>query len=279
MNLAYVITAHKNPRQLKRLLAAIYHSSNVYVIHIDSKSPREMHNAGRELCQKFTNVRTIGSESIIWGSWKLAKVQIRGMAEALRMSGDWTYCLNLTAQDYPLRTQAEISEALAAGPAGANYLEVLDFAAASPGPRKRMEFFYVPWRGEMRKTLRRRPRADMKLFWGSNYFAFTRPACEHLVSSDVSRKMQRYFRFTICADEMIFQNAIMHSPLAETVVSKTFRKLVWSGGSHPKTFTTADREELLASDAWFARKFDDAVDANILDILDESLRSRAPALT
>ena len=59
-------------------------------------------------------------------------------------------------------------------------------------------------------------------------------------------------RFALCADEMIFQNALMHGPAAlrDSVVNKTFRKLTWNGGSHPKVYTSADLDMLLASDAW-----------------------------
>ena len=132
----------------------------------------------------------------------------------------------------------------------------------------------------MTKLWRRRRQPDFKVYWGSNYFALTRAACEHLATSDVSRRMQRTFRFTLCADELIFQNTLMHGPAAlrDSIVNKTFRKLTWAGGSHPKTYTIADKDELLASDAWFARKFDDAVDAAILDALDQRLaRSTDPS--
>ena len=154
---------------------------------------------------------------------------------------------------------------------------MLDFAQAGANPRKRLEYYWVPWRGKMTKLFRRRRAPGFKVYWGSNYFALTRAACEHLVRSDVSRRMQRYFRFALCADELIFQNALMHGPaeIRDSIVSRTFRKLTWDGGSHPKTYTIRDIDELLASDAWFARKFDEAVDSNVLDRLDQRLARAA----
>lgn len=274
MKLAYVITAHKSPAQLLRLLRAIFDAGNTYILHVDSKADRAVHDAARQFANEHVNASVIRSESIIWGSWRLAHAQIRGMKEALRLSGDWKYCLNLTAQDYPLRTQEQISSAIEAGPAGANYLEVLDFSKAGENPRKRLEYYWIPWRGKMKKLFRRRA-PGFVVYWGSNYFALTRSACEHLVSSDVSRRMQKYFRFSLCADELIFQNALMHGPeaLAKSVVPKTFRKMTWTGGWHPKTYTMDDLEELRTSDAWFARKFDESVDSRVLDALDASRMS------
>jgi hypothetical protein len=270
VNLAYVITAHKSPGQMLRLLRAIHTPANAYVLHVDSKADDSMHAAAKEFADAHPNASLIRGESIIWGSWRLARAQIRAMKEALRLSPNWDYCLNLTAQDYPLKTQSEIAAALVSGPPGANYLEVLDFATAGENPRKRLEFYWVPWRGRMKKTLRRRA-PKFKVYWGSNYFALTRAACEHLISSDISRWMQRYFRFALCADELIFQNALMHGPVAlrDSIISETFRKMSWDGGWHPKTYTIADLDALRTSDAWFARKFDESVDAKVLDALDE----------
>jgi len=276
VNLAYVITAHKSPAQMLRLLRAIYAPGNTYVLHVDSKADAAVHAAAKEYADAHANVSTIRAEAIIWGSWRLARAQIRGMKEALRLSDTWNYCLNLTAQDYPLKTQDQIARELESGPAGANYLEVLDFAAASANPRKRLEYYWLPWRGKMKKLIRRRP-PKFKVYWGSNYFTLTRAACEHMVSSDVARRMQRYFRFALCADELIFQNALMHGPTAlrDSVKSKTFRKLTWDGGSHPRTYTASDFDELVNSDAWFARKFDESVDSSILDRLDDHLARHA----
>jgi hypothetical protein len=278
VNLAYVITAHRNPRQLRRLLDCIQRPGNTHVLHIDAAADSETHAAARDYAAAHSNCTVIASERIIWGSWRLAHAQIRGLAEALRASSDWTYCINLTGQDYPLKTHDEIVAALAGGPAGANYLEVPDFDNAGANPRKRLEFYWAPWRGKMKKLFRRRA-PKFKVYWGSNYFALTRAACEHLTTSAIARDMQGRFRFTLCADELIFQNALMHGPeaLRGSIVNKTWRKLTWAGGSHPKTYTMADLDELLASDAWYARKFDDTVDAKVLDALDEHLRHRANA--
>ena len=268
MKLAYVVAAHTNAHQLERMLGAIYREGNTYVLHVDRKAPADVHAAARQLTRTHPNSALIPPENIIWGSWKLAHAQIRAMAEALRISPDWSYCLNLTGQDYPLQSHEQISKTLEQGPKGANYLEVLPFAQASANPRKRLEYYWVPWRGKMRKLFRRRRQPKFEVYWGSNYFALTREACELLAGSELSRRMQKCFRFSLCADELIFQNVIMHSPLAKSVVNRMFHQVEWIGGAHPKLFTIADRDDLLKSGAFFARKFDDTVDANILDVLD-----------
>lgn len=281
VRLAYIITAHTNPPQLLRLLRTLEAPGIVSAValHIDAKAAPELHRAARQYVEAHPNTTVITSEPIIWGSWRLAHAQIRAIRELLRASTEWDYCINLTGQDYPLKTQSQIAQALAEGPAGANYLEILDFDKASANARKRLEYWWMPWRGKMKKLWRRRRQPDFKVYWGSNYFALTRTACETLAHSDVTRRMERTFRFTLCSDELIIQNALMHGAqaLRDSFVNKTFRKLTWTGGWHPRTYTIADRDELLSSDAWFARKFDTSVDASILDAIDAHLREQASA--
>jgi hypothetical protein len=214
---------------------------------------------------------------IIWGSWRVAQVQILCMKRAMELSRGWRYCINLSGQDYPLRTQVELAEILENGPRDRSFLEVLKFAEASENPKKRLEYWWVPWRGRMRKLWRRKW-PGFEVFWGSNQWVLTREACEFVAQSALSRRMQRCFRFTLCADELIFQNILMHSPLREKIVPEPMRKVVWEGGSHPKIMSMADRDELLAGDAWFARKFDAEVDSAIMDALDEELQKRAAGI-
>ncbi|OLO35878.1 hypothetical protein BTR23_16150 [Alkalihalophilus pseudofirmus] len=38
MNIAYLILAHKNPRQLERLIKAIYNDKDYFIIHYDGRS-------------------------------------------------------------------------------------------------------------------------------------------------------------------------------------------------------------------------------------------------
>jgi hypothetical protein len=277
LNLAYVVTAHKNARQLARLLAAIYDPSNTYVLHVDRKSPLDVHQAARTFATSAGRARVLRPRSIIWGSSALAKTQFEGIAAALELSQDWQYLLNLTGQDYPLRPQSFIRQWLSDQPPGRNYMEVLRFADASPPVQKRMQFYWINWRGQMKKLMQRTPRADPEIFWGSNYFILTREACEYLVRDPAPRKLARHFRWALCSDELFFQTALMHSRFRDTIVRDHKRKIVWAGGWHPKTFTIADKDELLASDAFFARKFDEQLDATIFDAIDQSLLSHQSA--
>jgi hypothetical protein len=273
LKIAYVITAHKNPLQLRRMLDAIYWPGNTYVIHVDVKAPREVHDVARDFAASHTLSAVIPSDNIIWGSWRLALVQTQAIAKALELSKDWAYCFNLSGQDYPLKSQPELAQILAQGEIDKSYMEVLRFKEASENPKKRLEHWWAPWRGQMKKLWRRRW-PSFEVFWGSNQWVLTREACEFIAHSKLSKQMHKTFRFSLCADELIFQNILMHGPLREKVITQPMRKVVWTGGWHPKVFTIEDRDELLNAKEWFARKFDETVDLHIMDALDEALKQR-----
>ena len=65
--------------------------------------------------------------------------------------------------------------------------------------------------------------------------------------------------------------ALLNSPLRDQVANETLHYIEWPGGSHPRTFTTADFDRIAASGKLFARKFDVARDAEILDRIDREL--------
>ena len=62
----------------------------------------------------------------------------------------------------------------------------------------------------------------------------------------------------------------MSGPLAATVDNVELHYVDWSAGSaHPAVLGVADLPKLRAPDKLFARKFDAAVDSDVLDHLDE----------
>jgi hypothetical protein len=63
----------------------------------------------------------------------------------------------------------------------------------------------------------------------------------------------------------------MNSPLRETVVNDNLRYLDWSRTPAPAVLGVGDLDGMLGSDKLFARKFDESVDRDVLDRLDEAI--------
>jgi hypothetical protein len=86
----------------------------------------------------------------------------------------------------------------------------------------------------------------------------------------------RSYRRSVAPAESFFATSLMNDPALK--VSGDDRRFVrfQLGAPSPDVLTSADLDELEASGAEFARKFDADVDAPILDRLDELRRSRNP---
>jgi Core-2/I-Branching enzyme len=81
----------------------------------------------------------------------------------------------------------------------------------------------------------------------------------------------RFFEHVFVPDELFFQTLVLNSPHRDSVVDANLRYIDWSTTPGPKVLRTDDLEALLGSGMLFARKFDETVDAEILDLLDRHI--------
>lgn len=220
------------------------------------------------------------SRKIIWGGESLLRVQLAAIDVALSADATWQQFVILSGQCYPLLPQAAISRALDAGGVGRNYVEVQDYAKSSPAIRPRTRYWHVEFNGSLlRVPFFRRPAPSHQLHWGSNFVMLSRGFCDYIFHDPLSARCQDYFTYIKIPDEFFFQTVLMNSPFQSTLVRDHKRLIIWDGGSpHPRTLTRADLPALLSSGAFFARKFDDAADAAVLDAIDrQRLAPRAAA--
>jgi len=218
-------------------------------------------------------------QRVIWGGQSLLRVQLDAIRLALHMNASWQQFINLSGQCYPLMSQAAIGRALDRNGPDRNYLEVLDYANCSPKIRPRTRHFHVEWGNRLIRLpfLHRRP-SDLRLFWGSNFVTLSRDFCRFLLTDPLAGNCRKYLKYVKLPEEFFFQTVLMNSSFAATVVRDPRRKITWDGGSHPRVLTLMELPVLLASGAFFARKFDDAIDTAVLDAIDrERLAPRAAA--
>lgn len=292
MPLAYLILAHKNPRQVARLFEALHDPADRFVLHFDRRAPAALHSLGRALARAHANVELLPARTILWGGCEMAAVQVAAMAAALRGGGSWHHFVNLTGQDFPLKPRAEIEARLAAAPA-ASYVSWFDPAAVPlwSNTRERLERYYLEWPWldrllrlpaagrRLRRALgwrnrlphlplyRRRP-PGFRVYGGANHVVLSRAACLHLATSPDARRILRWLRHAAHANEIVFQSVLLNSPLAPTIVNTHLREIDFPPHApHPRTFTGADFERLARSDRLYARKFDETVDREVLERL------------
>ncbi|ESO12380.1 hypothetical protein HELRODRAFT_141556, partial [Helobdella robusta] len=112
--LAFSISSYTDIEQTERLLRAIYHPQNLYCIHIDIKSSFLFHNAVRSIANCFPNVWIATKlHKIKWGDISVILPEISCMRDLLKyFKGKYKYFINLTGQEFPLRTNFELVKIL-----------------------------------------------------------------------------------------------------------------------------------------------------------------------
>ena len=111
--LAFSILLFKNVLQFERLFRSIYRPHNFYCIHADKKSSNVTHAVVRGVVRCLDNVFVSPIlYDVKWGSISVIQPELTCMEELLKRSKTWRYFINLTGQEFPLKTNWEIVQIL-----------------------------------------------------------------------------------------------------------------------------------------------------------------------
>lgn len=107
--LAYSILMYKDVEQTERLLRAIYHPQNVYCIHVDRQSKDSVFKAISGITSCFENVFLSPTRfEVLWGTMSVLEPELECMRELWKRHKQWKYFINLTGQEFPLKTNYEL---------------------------------------------------------------------------------------------------------------------------------------------------------------------------
>ncbi|CAL1532951.1 unnamed protein product [Lymnaea stagnalis] len=120
--IAYSIMTFKNSEMVERLLRSIYRPQNYYCIHVDMKSSDSFLLAVSAISKCFANVfLTSTRRKVYWGTYTVLEPELFCLKELWRYR-KWKYFINLTGQEFPLKTNFELVKILKAYN-GANNIE------------------------------------------------------------------------------------------------------------------------------------------------------------
>ena len=113
VQIAYSVLVHTDYEMLELLLRRIYKPQNIYCIHIDDKSPKVFKQRVRRLTTCFENV-FIATKlvQVEWGKFSVFEAEMSCMKDLVNKRKSWKYFINLTGQEFPLRTNYEIAKIL-----------------------------------------------------------------------------------------------------------------------------------------------------------------------
>ena len=265
MSINYIILAHKNPHQITRLVNRLNCSNCSFYIHVDKKVsqlPFSTALFGKKNVH-FITKREDGK----WGGIGIVKATLTALEQIVK-SNSAGYCVLLSGQDYPIKSNDEISAVLEKNN-GASFADVWAIPAAHwyNGGLDRIHYykfdikdgnrnytmipsllskeFYKRRRDHLKNILRLvtqfkipfqvlRKRNFPKYlmpFGGSQWFAITTEMAERITRFLKERKdYVVYHRHTLLADEIFFQSLIMHFSRVEKVpVKPSLTYVRWEG--------------------------------------------------
>lgn len=283
MRVAHIIVAHQNPGQVRRLVEALAHEQADVYIHLNKlvAMPDYAHLAA------LPRVRFVRKRRVVyWASYRFTEAILQSIREVLATGIAYDFINVLSGQDYPIKP-TEIIHDFLAGQVGRSFLAYEPEGSAWwAHALARVEQYHTTnfrFRGQywlqdiINKLLpKRRFPLPYTLYGGPNAAWWTmssRCAAYLLAFLDEHPEVGNFSRFTWACDEFLIPTILLNSPLRDSITNDNYRYIDWSaGGAHPKLLTLADAARLRQAPQLFARKFDLAQDAAILDLLDQTVR-------
>lgn len=271
ISIAYLILVHRLPQQFKRMFVALYDSENYYLINIDKKADATIGEDIRGFLKDYTNVSILTSENVTWGGYSMVQAELDGIKYLLNEDINWEYFINLSGQDYPLKSQ-EIIRNYLTNNKDKNFIKIANQKNIRPETMNRIEHYYEEANDNSVTSTHKRPYLDnVTPYIGGQWMILTRKCCEFISTSSEVKKYEDYYANTLIPDESFFQTVLMNSSFDGTLVNNDKRAIIWVADGdiklRPKTYTDADYDFLVIGENLFARKFDDDVDEKIINRL------------
>lgn len=204
----------------------------------------------------------------------MVQAELNGIKYLLKKGIEWDFFINLSGQDYPLKSQKIIREFLTKNK-GNNFIKIANQATERPETMNRIENYFTETEtGFTGLPYKRAYLKDVISYIGGQWMILTRDCCEFICNSGEAKKFEDYYLNTLIADESFFQTVLMNTTFEGVLINNDKRAIIWIPVGdiklRPKTFTETDLSFLLTGENLFARKFDDNIDDNIIAILEPS---------
>lgn len=303
MRTAIHIQSHKDPQQVLRLLDRIRRSSDGETIVLVSHQVGGEPLTQADVSQGGEGVLLPSSGG--YGDFSHVDRYLESVAWLFEYDDPFDWFVNISGQDYPVQPMRVMEDELEHGGHDA-WLGFFDaFGPDSKWPVARAHTRYEfrhrrlrplsdRWQRRLRPAsaavnlvqpwvrlspafgavgVRRRSlfTDGFRCYAGSFWGAVSRSAAAYVLEHSRSRpEVVDYFRTTLAPDEVYVQT-VLGNASGFTIRPEARRYFDFStsrGTNHPKTLGVGDLAAITGSKAWFARKFDPAVDTHVLDDID-----------
>lgn len=297
---AYLIIAHEDNLTLKALLKLLDDYRNDIYLHIDKKNKI----ANLEKIKgyiNFSKIEIISEIDVYWGGYSLIKTELELLKLVKRSGIKYEYLHLLSGADLPLKSQDEIHEFF-----NKEKKEFISFASLEYSNQKkirqRLMYFYMEklMAVRERKTIKyvtfkiiskisillqkivriNRISTIKSIGYGANWFSITERLLDFIIENE--KWIEEKFKKTYMGDECFLQTLLIEKyknyeeiiyNLREADNGKAIRRYVdWRRGN-PYIFKESDFNELVNSENFFARKFNDNVNKEIIKKLYKNIKN------
>ncbi|KAK9289241.1 hypothetical protein L1049_017716 [Liquidambar formosana] len=285
-SIAYFISGSTGDSgRILRLLLAIYHPKNHYLLHLDLSAPQTDRDLLAIAVQSIPifkaaqNVNVVGKADFAYpkGSSAISST-LRGASILLRLSSTWDWFINLSAADYPLVTQDDLLHILSFLPKNLNFVNHTSYIGWKESRRlkpiivdpglylsEKTEIFYASQRRELPNAYR--------LFTGSSSAILSRKFIEFCIlgSDNLPRTVLMYLSNTPSSLPDYFPTVLCNSQqFNRTTVNHNLQY----ASLEPRPLSSSDFDSMIQSGAAFATQFQ--LDDPVLDLIDQvALRRRS----
>ncbi|MCR5350877.1 MAG: beta-1,6-N-acetylglucosaminyltransferase [Bacteroidales bacterium] len=290
---AFLILAHTNPGQIRTLISLLDDPRNDIFVHIDRKAPfsaKDLEGCCIHSAVHFVEPRI----SVHWGGVSIMRAELALLKAAV--PGHYAFYHLLSGQDLPIKRQEEMHAFFDAHP-DREFLNYWEFKSHT---LNRVHYFTVFPEGAgyfltnlvnvivkgILMALGLRINADVDFHMASQWFSITHPCAEYVLSQEAW--LEKVFQHTNTPDEIFLATVIWNSPFRERLYDATkhvqnvdihnssnMHFIDWTRGEsvrHPWTFRTGDEALLDSVPQFWARKFDEQIDAAIIDHVRKRLK-------
>lgn len=292
---AYLIIAHTNFEQLKKLLKLLDDQRNDIYIFIDKKS--NVDEKVFESCCKFSNVYFTRRENINWGGFSQISAEMI-LFKASAAQEKYAYYHLLSGMDLPLHSQ-EYIHAFFDKYAGYEFFTFTgEEIYRRVNPKIRFQYYYcfqdilcskilkkcllkiqngmlLPIQKELK--VNRLRNCNIEIGYGANWASVTDDFVRYLLKYE--NEIKHMYQKSFCCDEIYKHTLLLNSPFRKRIFipdgvrdrqedrQGNLRYINWWAGS-PKVWTMKDQDELknaMNRGYLFSRKFDERVDGQIIN--------------
>lgn len=299
MRHAFLIIAHNNWEQVKKLICLLDAENHDIYIHADKRSKNFKDDEFYKVPNK-SKIYIFQNYEVFWGGFSMIQAEILLFEQAHKNKYDYYHVIS--GADLPLKGNEEI-DCFFERNHGKEFVSFDDHKLNNdPEITRRTKYYHFLL--DYRRRYQQKWKNDFFTFWervslvmqiifhinrvkgldwtikyGSNWVSITDDLVNEILKH--KEKITKVFSFTNCADELLVQTVAYNCGFAEKIyqaqdsLSGNVRFIDWTRGKNgnPYTFTIQDKDFLFENGNLFARKFSETVDEEIIQCIYEKVQN------